>query len=211
MDARHQSKTTQREHRPEDFKPPYIIRNTIIYANSTTTPDRDVIFALNDCLLAGRSLLDVFLGMTTYSLRNVPVIVYTRMFYATVIFAKLYTSAQSLDSQFGGLIDLQSLAFDTYLWRLINALQAAQGTEDFRVPKVFLSMLERLSQWSISRLQFQLNEYQAGLADEELQPMNYADPLDPSGSMPSMSTDDTLATSDSWALNFDTVFTFLDT
>lgn len=198
------------EHRPEDFKPPYIIRGVTVHENSTPPPDHNTLFALNECLLSGRLLLDTFLGMTISTLRTIPVVVYTRMFYAIIIFAKLYTSAQSLDSRFQGLIDVQSLAFDSYIWRLITALQAARGPENFRVPRIFLGMLERLSQWCIARLQLQLQHQQPSDARDEWQPMNYIDAPEPASTPHSINAYDTLSSSSPWATNFESILPFLN-
>jgi hypothetical protein len=139
-----------------------------------------------------------------------PVVIYTRMFYAMIVFTKLYTSAKSPESQYQGLIDLQSLAFESYLWRLMSALQAAQGEENFRVPNIFLGMLERLSQWTVARLQIQLQEYQFDNVDEELQPMDYGAPSAPTLISPSGSTFDTPPHPAAWAFDLDSVLPFLD-
>jgi hypothetical protein len=198
------------EHRPEDFKPPYIIRAAIVHEEDSMPLDYNTLLALNDCLLAGHSLLEVFLGMTVQSLRSLPVVSYTRMFYAMIIFMKLYTSAKSPESQYQGLIDLQSLAFESYLWRLIGALQAAQGEENFRVPAIFLGMLEQLSQWTVARLQLQLQEYHFQSVEEELQPMNYVAPSPPTLTPPSGSTFGTPPDPAAWVFDIDSVLSFLD-
>jgi len=198
------------EHRPEDFKPPYIIRAAIVHGEDSMPLDYNTLLAFNDCLLAGHSLLEVFLGMTVHSLRSLPVVIYTRMFYAMIIFTKLYTSAKSLESQYQGLIDLRSLAFESYLWRLINALQAARGEENFRVPSIFLSMLERLSKCTVARLQLQLQEYQFYNLEEELQPMDYGAPSAPILTSPLGSTFGTPPHLAAWAFDLDSVLPFLD-
>jgi hypothetical protein len=197
------------EHQPEDFKPPYIIRAAIVYGEDPMPLDYNTLLALNDCLTAGHSLLEVFLGMTVHSLRSLPVVMYARMFYAMIIFTKLYTSAKSPESQYQGLIDLQSLAFESYLWRLISALQAARGEENFRVPSIFLGMLERLSQWTVARLQLQLQEYQYSNVELEMQPMNYGAPSTPTLPSISRSTFDTPSHLAAWAFDMDSILPFL--
>ena len=113
--------------------------------------------------------------MDTYSLRNVPIIVYTRMFYAIAVLIQLHISVHSLDIQLQNIMDVESLGYESYLWRLITLLQAACGFENFRVPKVFLGMLERLSQWCFVKLRLQLQGSQFDDAEDELRVMDYAD------------------------------------
>lgn len=198
------------EYRPEDFKPPYIIRSAAANTGSTAPPNHDTLYTLNDTLLSGSLLLNTFLALTVSDLRTVPVIVYTRMFYAIVIFAKLYTSAQSLDSQFRRFVDVNNLQFESYISRLIAALQEARGPEGFRVPKIFLGMLERLSQWCVSRLQLLLWDADANDFEDEWQPMKYEDAADDDYNPLSMDTSDENSGTVSWMSNFDAVFPFLD-
>jgi len=116
--------------------------------------------------------------MDTYSLRNVPVILYTRMFYAISVLIQLHISIQSLDVQIQNIMDVESLGYESYLWRLITLLQAACGFENFRVPKVFLGMLERLSQWCFVKLRLQVQGSQFDDTEDELRIMDYTDALE---------------------------------
>jgi hypothetical protein len=202
--------TLHNDHQVEDFKPPYILRCDPIHKTTELQSDHTILASLNDCLSAGHLLLETFLSMTVSSLRTVPAVVYTRMFYAVVVFAKLYVSTQSLHSQFLGMINEQSLCFESYLWRLIAALQAARGTEKFRVPNVFLGMLERISEWCINKIQLQLDHANVDVDDEEWEPMRYMDTTDDLSHIHAVSGVSTLAGDVPWAMNFDSIFSSVD-
>lgn len=208
------------EYQPGDFKPPYAIRNTGSGIGPRADPqpalDCNTPFALKECLLAGRLLLDTFLAFTVDELRTVPVIVYARMFYVMVMFAKIFISIQSLDNQLRNLVDPESLAFDFYLSKLIAATLAAKGQESFRVPLVFHGMLQRISNWCIVKLQQQL----LGLNfddKEELRPLEFEDPMEEvavtplcSSILPPSDPSIVPAIPNPWPPEFSSILPFLD-
>jgi hypothetical protein len=99
------------------------------------------------CLQSSQAALDIFLSMGTPTLRCIPVIVYTRMFYAVVILSKLLLCTSAPNSFVGKLLDAESIKMSFYLHGLMSALQKAASKENFSVPSTFLSVLAKLTAW----------------------------------------------------------------
>jgi hypothetical protein len=117
--------------------------------------------------------------MNTSALRSMPVIAYTRMFYAVVILIKLALAVQNPNSSIGVVLDLVSLKTTFYLNVVTNALQTAVGLESFVVPSTFLSIMNRLTAWH-QRQQSMLHIDEA--ADELFEPMAFLSTREESGS-----------------------------
>jgi hypothetical protein len=122
------------------------------------------------CLKSAHALLDNFLWMDVFTLRSIPVIVYTRMFYAVVVLTKLAVCAKSPESIVGAILDPGSLKTPEYLHKLIDVLTKAAGPESFSVSSTFLTILAKLTEW-YRRLQL----FSPGIEESEeiLVPMAY--------------------------------------
>lgn len=209
------------EFQPEDFKPPYIIRGIATRLDTGPTVQSadgyNNFFALNDCLLAGRSLLDSFLALSIKDLSTIPVIVYTRMIYVTVILAKLYISIQSLDSRFRDMVESTSLGFDSYISKLV-ALLRAQELQTMRVPRIFRKILERIATWCIEKLQLQVLGVDTHDSDV-LRPMEFNDSpvevdtrscITTSSSLSPIRASSFASVGDPYLVEFQSIFPFLD-
>jgi hypothetical protein len=132
---------------PEEFTPPYLMRLRPLQPNSRVEISPPHIEALMVCVQSSHALLDAFLSMNTLTLRCIPVIAYTRMFYAIVVLTKLALGAHSPDSSIGAVLDFAGLKTTFYLNVVTNALQIAVGPEAFIVPSIFLSIVVKLTAW----------------------------------------------------------------
>jgi len=99
------------------------------------------------CIQSTHALLDLILSMTTEKTRCLPVIVYTRMFYAVVVLIKLALCTHNPDSSIGAVLDPESLKVTFYLSTIKKSLQAAMGKEKFSVPSCFLAVHDRVTAW----------------------------------------------------------------
>jgi hypothetical protein len=122
------------------------------------------------CLESTHTLLDTFLSIDSVTLRSLPVIVYTRMFYGVIILTKLAICANASQSGVGALLDLAALKAPFYIHKLIVLLQEAAGPVNFCVPKTFLSILVKLARWYNRQ---QRLSTASDKPDELLQPMAY--------------------------------------
>jgi hypothetical protein len=155
---------------PEEFTPPYLMRLRPLKSSSRVEFSPTHIEALTICVQSTHALLDAFLSMDTSMLRCIPVIAYTRMFYAVVVLTKLALGAHNPNSGIGAVLDIMSLKTTFYLNVVKNTLQTAAGPEAFVVPSTFLSIIVRLTAWH-QRQQSMLHT--DGAADELFEPMAY--------------------------------------
>jgi hypothetical protein len=155
---------------PEEFIPPYLMRLQPLKPCSRVELNPTHIEALMICIQSTHALLDAFLSLDTPTLRCIPVIAYTRMFYAIVILTKMALCAHNLSSSIGAVLDLASLKISFYLNVVANALQTAVGQEAFGVPSTFLSIIIRLTAWYQRQQSMQRTD---GKAEELFEPMAY--------------------------------------
>lgn len=131
---------------PDEFKPPYLMRPS----PSMTTQDLlSPVYtsSLLACTESSQAVLETFVNMDSNMHRSVPVIVYTRSFYALIVLSKLTISAQASDSSIGGMIDIESIRLIEYLYRMMSVLKLAIGPQGFRVPATFYAIVTKLSAW----------------------------------------------------------------
>jgi len=154
------------EYEPEEFTPPYLFRLRPLRPRNKIDISPAHIESLVACIQSNHALLDVILSMSTENTRCLPVIVYTRMFYAVVVLIKLALCTHNSDSSIGAVLDPESLKLSFYLSTIKNSLQAAIGKEKFSVPSCFLAIHDRLTAW------YQGHDSQArDPADDLLEPM----------------------------------------
>jgi hypothetical protein len=130
------------------------------------------------CIESAHALLQLFISMDIATLRAIPVIVYTRMFYCVVVLTKLGICAQSPYSDVGKVLDLGSLQLIAYLQTLVKVLQDVTGTEKFSVPSTFLSIVTKVAAWYRRQ---QVAFTTIGGTDELLEPMEYLKTTDDPG------------------------------
>ena len=164
------------EHRPEDFRPPYVLRKFPIQSLQDNGSSRQYQDAIAASAKSAHELLDAFLAMDLQTLRTIPVIAYTRMFYSLIVLTKVFVSSVSSESWQSILIDPDSLRFDAYLEKLLSVLREAQGPENHRVARVFRLMVQNLSDLCLQGLR-NFHEQLDG-SEEAIHPMAYSDNVD---------------------------------
>lgn len=154
---------------PDEFKPPYLMRPQPL-ASGATILSPVYTTSLLACAESAHASLDTFLAMDTNMHRSIPVIVYTRSFYAMVLLSKLAVSAQAQNSSIGNMIDFESLRLIDYLYKMMAALKTVAGVENFNVPATFYVIVTKLSAWYSRQSR---TGREAGKMDDILEPMKY--------------------------------------
>lgn len=117
-----------RQHKPDDYLPPYSIRDDPSHAPNHI---RD------HCRKHATDLLECILSYDDQALREVPVIIYVRMMHSVVVLVKLDVSANP------------PIAFDI-IRSLLHKLNRAAQDGRFLLPRTFNHVLQRLSDWNHS-------------------------------------------------------------
>jgi hypothetical protein len=122
------------------------------------------------CCESSQSIIEEFTAMEDVMLRSIPVIAYTRMFYAIIILTKLMVCNQSSNSGIGKILSAHSIRQTEYMYKAMTSLHTATGNEKFCVPSTFLSILTKLAAWCHQQ---QARAQTNGHADEFLVPMAF--------------------------------------
>jgi hypothetical protein len=120
------------------------------------------------CCESSQSIIEEFTNMDVVTLRSIPVIAYTRMFYAIIILTKMTVCTQSGNSGIGKIMNGHSIRQTEYMYKAMTTLQTAAGNEHFKVPSTFLSIITKLAAWCHQQ---QAQSHINGCADEILIPM----------------------------------------
>ncbi|CAG9990375.1 unnamed protein product [Clonostachys byssicola] len=128
------------KHNANDFRPPYAI-NTRLAAYPLTENQPHFIDACIECLEVSRKIMQIFKHMSAESIRQKPVIVFTRIMYAAVIIVKLAVLEEpnfkeSRSSAPGSDMEILHTTLD-------KLVLAAEGSRYF-VPATFCAVLRRL-------------------------------------------------------------------
>ncbi|KAM5344364.1 hypothetical protein ACJ41O_012901 [Fusarium nematophilum] len=129
-------------HEVQDFRPPYAIHT--LPSNDALTRDSPQFLNVRiECIEIARHLTSQFLQFSVDALRQVPVIVYTRMMYAVVVMIKLEVfSRPSTDLSFASKGDQVSAI--GMVRCILEKLASASDGSRFRVPTTFHAVLQRL-------------------------------------------------------------------
>jgi len=146
------------------------MRSRPLHPVDTVGPSPAYTSAVTVCIESSHALLDIFISMDISTLRAIPVIVYTRMFYAVVVLTKLGICAQAPYSDVGRALDIQSLQLTAYLQTLLRVLQNAAGRERFNVSSTFLLIVMKVVTWYRRQLE---SSTTIGAMNENLEPMEY--------------------------------------
>ncbi|KAF2095498.1 hypothetical protein NA57DRAFT_79221 [Rhizodiscina lignyota] len=171
---------------PDEFRPPYLMRPRPLHFSVASLLSPVYTSSLLAIAESAHAILDIFLEMDTDTHRFIPVIVYTRMFYAIVVLSKLAVSARSQDSSIGTMIDFESLKLIDYLYRTMAALKRAAGVENFNIPATFYTIVTKLSAWYARQSRA---DHGSGKDDDLLEPMKYMKSADGSVEVETGSTD----------------------
>ncbi|KAJ4250974.1 hypothetical protein NW762_011624 [Fusarium torreyae] len=136
-----------------DFRPPYAI-HTLLSANAFAQDTPQYVDARIECLDVARKLIELFLQLSPEMLRQVPIIVFTRMMYAVVTIIKLEVfNRPNHISDMSGTEPVSALN----LMRLVlDKLKSASDGGRFLSPATFHAVLSRLhnrcveSYWSLN-------------------------------------------------------------
>jgi hypothetical protein len=109
--------------------------------------DPSTVGVVTTYLESTHGLLDIFLSMDATTLRSIPDIVYTRMFYAVVILTKLVVCVRAPEGAIGRILEYDSLKTTFYLRQITVLLQNAAKPDNFSVPCTFHSILNKLAEW----------------------------------------------------------------
>ncbi|RSM15013.1 hypothetical protein CEP52_000977 [Fusarium oligoseptatum] len=125
-----------------DFRPPYAI-HTLPSTDVFTRDSPQFVDARIECLDIAHNLINMFLRLAGDGLRQVPVIVFTRMMYAVVVIIKLEVFNRP-SSEVGYMSKGDHMSAIDMLRRILACLATAADGSRFRVPATFHAVLQRL-------------------------------------------------------------------
>ena len=129
------------DHSPEDFTRPFNVGK--IKATSRSEPlTPSEIDAIALCVSSAQALLSSFLNVKVDSVRSFPCFTYVRVCYAAFVLTKLQISASTPTSNLYEYLDRKTLNAESYLDLAIHRLGEVVGPLQFKVPKMFLRLLE---------------------------------------------------------------------
>ncbi|KAJ4213321.1 hypothetical protein NW759_011163 [Fusarium solani] len=129
-------------HELQDFRPPYAI-HTLPSTDVFTRDSPQFVDARIECLDIAHNLINMFLRLAGDGLRQVPVIVFTRMMYAVVVIIKLEVFNRP-SSEVGYMSKGDHMSAIDMLRRILACLATAADGSRFRVPATFHAVLQRL-------------------------------------------------------------------
>ncbi|KAF4984893.1 hypothetical protein FZEAL_46 [Fusarium zealandicum] len=129
-------------HELQDFRPPYAI-HTLPLTDIFTRNSPQFDHARLECLDIAHKLVNLYLRLSSDSLRQVPVIVYTRMMYAVVVIIKLQVFNRPLTDLDFDPENGHTSAIDL-IRHILGRLESAADGSRFRVPATFHAVLKRL-------------------------------------------------------------------
>ncbi|KAI8712635.1 Zn(2)-C6 fungal-type domain-containing protein [Fusarium sp. LHS14.1] len=129
-------------HELQDFRPPYAI-HTLPSTDVFTRGSPQFVDARIECLEIAHNLINMFLRLAGDGLRQVPVIVFTRMMYAVVVIIKLEVFNRP-SSEVGYMSKGDHMSAIDMLRRILACLATAADGSRFRVPATFHAVLQRL-------------------------------------------------------------------
>lgn len=159
-----------KDYASNEFRPPYLMRPKPNTSETSQLLPPSYISSLVICVESTQNLLDTFLGLSTDTLRCLPVILYTRLFYAIVVLCKVTISVQCPESGMYKMIEASSLKLFDYLYNSMNILKDAAGDEGFSVPATFYLIVTKLTAWYHKQFTASHGTADAG---EILEPMAY--------------------------------------
>ncbi|KAL6817480.1 hypothetical protein V8C40DRAFT_75326 [Trichoderma camerunense] len=139
-------------HDMEDFRPPYKLRPLPLAKNLDNYYSLNVANSLAQCVASAQKVIHTFLDIPIEILQIMPVIVFTRITYATVILMKFDVSAR-VPQSVACLLDDIEFNPKVLLLQLLNKLTLAEGSKRFVVPSVFRGALSRMTRWYIDQFE----------------------------------------------------------
>ncbi|KAJ3534299.1 hypothetical protein NM208_g7593 [Fusarium decemcellulare] len=129
-------------HELQDFRPPYAI-HTLPSTDAFTRDSPQFVDVRMECLDIAHNLVNLFLQLSTEGLRQVPVIIFTRMMYAVVVIIKLEVFNRP-SSELAYMSKNDHVSAIDLLRRILDELASAADGCRFRVPATFHAVLQRL-------------------------------------------------------------------
>lgn len=128
----------------KDFRPPYAVRRGPPAHSSGEEISVSRSHAIYRCLTSSRSLINTFLLIPAATLQAIPVISYTRVAYAIIVYIKCYTSlvgSQIFDGQFDdwNIADL--------LFKVVQRFYTVSSQRKSQVPTVFYQSISHVYAW----------------------------------------------------------------
>jgi hypothetical protein len=134
------------DHSPEDFKAPYQM-GVIHPSQSADVPIKPLVESISKLVESSHALLDGFLAISPEKARSLPVFIFVRVSFAGFVLVKLCLSASSISSRIKDLIDVGNLNTEEYMDRTIWHCRSIVGTNECRVPALFLALLFKMRLW----------------------------------------------------------------
>ncbi|KAH8892700.1 hypothetical protein GQ53DRAFT_646295 [Thozetella sp. PMI_491] len=153
-------------HDLSDFRPPYIIRSHPQTKKPFAEAGWEAARSFALCVTSAHSLIHSFLNLSTDVLKSVPVIIYTRMMYATVVLIKCHVSMKMslelMNGEVGEDLDVKGV-----LLRLLDKLDSVQlqQQEPIPVPAVFRSILSNVAEWCKNHLNHGLHRIEEDIIE----------------------------------------------
>lgn len=104
-----------------DFKPPFSLRPIPLAKNSYNEISIEVANALMQCIESAQKIIHAFLSFSTDTLQSAPVIIYTRIIYASIVLVKFDISTR-MPQNVAYLLDGNESNPKTLMLQLLNKL-----------------------------------------------------------------------------------------
>ncbi|KAK2593551.1 hypothetical protein QQS21_008726 [Conoideocrella luteorostrata] len=129
-------------HKSRDFRPPYAI-SVYDAPEGSAQESLQLVHARMECMHIARTLINLFLNLSAEELRQVPVVVFTRMMYAVVVLTKAEKSF-SLSGAASNNGNSESISTTDLLHCILSRLSSAADGCQYRNPAIFFAVLRRL-------------------------------------------------------------------
>lgn len=155
-------------HNISDFRPPYALRPLPLWLQNPTEVGIQAAKSPIPCITASQALIRTFLCLSTEDLLFMPVITYTRVAYAVIVWIKCLVSVKA-STHLSEIYYEPSLDPASTIPQLIDKLESVMDQAEARLPvsTVFHSILSKVYIWY--RKVFILNIGQD--ADDLMEPM----------------------------------------
>lgn len=135
-----------------DFKPPFSLRPIPLAKNSYNEISIEVANALMQCIESAQKIIHTFLSFSTETLQLAPVVIYTRIIYASIVLVKFDISTR-MPQNVAYLLDDGESNPKSLMLQLLDKLGPVVGSERFVVPATFRGILSRIIKWYVEQFE----------------------------------------------------------
>lgn len=135
-----------------DFKPPFSLRPIPLAKNSYNEISIEVANALMQCIKSAQQIIHTFLSFSTDTLQSAPIIIYTRIIYASIVLVKFDISTR-MPPNVAYILDDGESNPKSLMLQLLDKLGPAVGNDRFVVPLIFRGVLSRIITWYVEQFE----------------------------------------------------------